>query len=525
VAEIISDQRNMNQKEPHSLALLLADGSAWQVIPGHDEAVPVVQALGQVMQMKAEERSGRPLVVVTRGHYPAVHLPGGRGPPLICDVGAGAEVSPDLFPIQVSRLALCLARAVLPRGVLLHGALAERDGAGILLAGPGTVGKTTASNRLLPPWRSLCDDTTLVLPDAEGHYWAHPWPTWSRFYGGGPGGSWDVQHAVPLRAVFFLQQSADDRAEPVSPAQALSLLAESVPQVSGPMMHGLKEDEERTLRQDWLAAVSDLAPAIPSFILHISLTGRFWEAIEGALSQIPAVKLPTPTTHLSPVAPAAALFTFHGSGATSSPLSVVYTGPSMNPTLRQPDLLTVVPYGNRQARLGDVVYFPSPEKEHAVVHRVVAITPQGLRTCGDNNRTPDDHLLAPSQVWGQVVAAMDGRGVRPIAGGWRGQLMRYQVLMWRKASLAGTRWLHGAYYAVADSGLFSGLVPTRLRPRLFAFRARQRSILRLLMGRREIGHYNPARKRWHITRPYRLFVDTRLLAVSPDKLPWPDDPV
>ena len=216
--------------------------------------------------------------------------------------------------------------------------------------------------------------------------------------------------------------------------------------------------------------------------------------------------------------------TFHGSRFTSSPPSVVYTGPSMNPTLRQPDLLTVVPYGERPVRVGDVVYFPSPEKDHAVVHRVVAITPQGLRTRGDNNRADDDHLLPPEKVMGQVVAAMDGQGVRPIAGGWRGQLTRYQVRLWRKASLASTRWLHGAYYALADAGLFRRLLPARLRPRLFAFQARQRTILRLLMGRREIGHYDPARKRWHITRPYRLFVNSRHLPEPPDKPSWTDHP-
>ena len=38
------------------------------------------------------------------------------------------------------------------------------------------------NNDSWPPWRSLCDDATLVVRDASGRYWAHPWPTWSRFY-------------------------------------------------------------------------------------------------------------------------------------------------------------------------------------------------------------------------------------------------------------------------------------------------------------------------------------------------------
>src|SRR5271157_5325799 len=75
-------------------------------------------------------------------------------------------------------------------------------------------------------WRSLCDDTTLVVQDSQGNYWAHPWPTWSRFLDGGPRGTWDVQSAVPLKGVFFLSQAVEDRVESVGPGHAVSLLVE-----------------------------------------------------------------------------------------------------------------------------------------------------------------------------------------------------------------------------------------------------------------------------------------------------------
>ncbi|MBM4430179.1 MAG: SynChlorMet cassette protein ScmC [Chloroflexi bacterium] len=298
----------MSEAARGRLTLTLADGSAWHIVPGHDEARPVVQALGKIMQLKPLDRSGRFLVVVTRGHDPAVVLPADSGVPVICDVGAGEEIAPDLFPIQVSRLALAIARQTQPRGgMLLHGALAEYiphlipsplpDGGGggvrsaVLLVGPGTVGKTTASNRLPPPWRSLCDDTTLIVRDARRQYWAHPWPTWSRFYGNGPGGGWDVQRAVPLRAIFFLRQDPVDRIEPLTAGEALAGLAESVPQVAGSMMIHLDEAEERAIRQEWLASASALAPAIPAYRLHISLTGAFWQEIERVLPDLPAPTL------------------------------------------------------------------------------------------------------------------------------------------------------------------------------------------------------------------------------------------
>jgi len=55
----------------------------------------------------------------------------------------------------------------------MHGALVDYSGSGFVRAGPGTVGKSTASRRLPLPWRSLCDDKTLVVRDRKGRFWAH----------------------------------------------------------------------------------------------------------------------------------------------------------------------------------------------------------------------------------------------------------------------------------------------------------------------------------------------------------------
>ena len=68
--------------------------------------------------------------------------------------------------VNLLRLSLIFAREAQARGgALIHGALAERNGHGVILAAPGGTGKTTASNRLPAPWRSLCDDATLVVRD------------------------------------------------------------------------------------------------------------------------------------------------------------------------------------------------------------------------------------------------------------------------------------------------------------------------------------------------------------------------
>jgi SynChlorMet cassette protein ScmC len=165
----------------------------------------------------------------------------------------------------------------------LHGALAEKDGIGVILAAPGGRGKTTASDRLHAPWRSLSDDTTLVVRDLQGNYWAHPWPNWGRFLRGESSGTWDVQNAVPLKGVFFLSQAAENRVESVGPGHAVSLLVECAEQTSHVMARGLSKEETRALRLERFNNLCAVARVVPTHVLRISLTGAFWQEIEQTL--------------------------------------------------------------------------------------------------------------------------------------------------------------------------------------------------------------------------------------------------
>ena len=186
--------------------------------------------------------------------------------------------------VNFVRLSLIFARqAEACGGVLIHGALAEWDGKGVILAAPGGTGKTTASERLPAPWRSLCDDTTLVVRDPRGQYWAHPWPTWSRFLEGGPGGTWDVQRAVPVAGIFCLTRATANRVVPTGPAQAVSLLGEYAKQASTCMPLGLCQAAVRALHLQRFENLCALARAIPAHVLHIGLTGAFWQELERTL--------------------------------------------------------------------------------------------------------------------------------------------------------------------------------------------------------------------------------------------------
>ena len=188
----------------------------------------------------------------------------------------------NLEVTQMERIASFVARAALRHeALLLHGALAEYHGSGFIMAGPGTVGKSTASRRLPSSWRSLCDDMALVVRDDKGQYWAHPWPTWSRFHYGGPGGSWPVEQAVPLRAVFFLSQSRSDRLEPVNTTQAAALLLESAVNLARSAFSPIPNSQSPV--RVGIRAARSLASAIPAYSLQLSLDGRFWEEIERVL--------------------------------------------------------------------------------------------------------------------------------------------------------------------------------------------------------------------------------------------------
>jgi len=170
-------------------------------------------------------------------------------------------------------------------GIFFHGALAEWSGIGVILSAPSGTGKTTASNRLPVPWCSLSDDTTLVVRDAQGVYWAHPWPTSSRFSSGDTCASWDVQRAVPLRGIFFLSQSDDDKVKPVASAKAAILLLESSDQPEYLMIKEQNEGEPRALRLQRFDNACSLARVIPAYILNLSLTGDFWYKIEQVLDE------------------------------------------------------------------------------------------------------------------------------------------------------------------------------------------------------------------------------------------------
>jgi signal peptidase I len=402
--------------------------------------------------------------------------------------------------IAMMRVADVLARDAQRHGaVLVHGVLAELDGVGVVLAGTSQVGKSTAARRLPAPWRALADDTVLIAPDTGGGYRAHPWPTWSRFFDGeaevgDENGSWDVQSPVPLAAVFFLSQAAEDRVEPLEhTAQATALLVDCVEAVSRGLVRDLTPDAARGVRLEALANVEAIVAAVPAFSLEVSLTGEFWRLLERVLDRSPGSVPP-------------------GADTTRA---FVYTGPSMNPTLAEPQLLETEEPSGAPIRVGDVVCFRSPKDGVTVVHRVVEAGPAGIRTRGDRNPEADPWLLRPEDILGRVVGTRRGAGTGRVVGGRAGVAVAGLGRLRLALGGAARRVFRGAYRGVAGTG-----VPARLWSRVAGPAAWQEIVRfgsgplaehRLYLGERPIGRYDRLQRRWVVDHPYRLVVDVGAL--------------
>ena len=168
-------------------------------------------------------------------------------------------------------------------GFLLHGALAVYHGDGVVFVGASGSGKTTISQQLIPPWQSLCDDVTLVVREPQGTYWAHPWPTWSRFQNGGSGGTWNAQQAVPLKGIFFLARGQRTQITPVGIGQAVCLLTASTAQVSAGIVRNISKEQGDMVRLQSFGNVCAFAQKVPGHLLHLSPSQIMWQDIEKVL--------------------------------------------------------------------------------------------------------------------------------------------------------------------------------------------------------------------------------------------------
>ncbi len=183
-----------------------------------------------------------------------------------------------LFPVYEA--AICRG------GLPLHAALVEHNGRGFLLVGRSGVGKSTACRRLPPDWNVLGDDLALAVRTSNGGFRVHPLPTWSAVRIGSNEQEWNIKQSVCLAAIFFLVQAAEDIVTPAGKAMATVILNDAAMTIFHALQAGPGLHEKSPLFGNVFSNAAAMVQSVPSYVLRLSLTGRFWEKIEGVPGQV-----------------------------------------------------------------------------------------------------------------------------------------------------------------------------------------------------------------------------------------------
>jgi hypothetical protein len=189
----------------------------------------------------------------------------------------------------------------------------------------------------------------------------------------------------------------------------------------------------------------------------------------------------------------------------------------MRPILKPGDRLQVICYDRQRIRRGDVVVFIPPGGTAKIIHRVVSTGSRGIKTQGDNCNQVDQWVLSPDRILGRVVYARKENRRRRVFGGSLGHLLGVTIRTINGIDQRVSGLLHPAYEWSARRGMFRRLLPAQMTPRVISFARPEGTELQLLMGRWLIGRRLPGRSRWHIRRPFRLFVDENSLLENPTR--------
>lgn len=202
-------------------------------------------------------------------------------------IGGLGKVSHREDRIEQMRLAMLpFYEAVTSQGGLpLHAALAEIGGQGVLLAGVSGAGKSTCCRRFPLPWRILGDDMAIVAPCEDGTFRGHPLPTWSAVKAQAVERPCVLRHSVPVRAIFFLVHSDSEHAVPMGGARAALSIYSAAMQVFMSVDSSANIPGGSAYTRNLFENAAAMAAAVPAFVLHVSLRGRFWECIENALEE------------------------------------------------------------------------------------------------------------------------------------------------------------------------------------------------------------------------------------------------
>ena len=168
-------------------------------------------------------------------------------------------------------------------GLPLHAAMVSRGGMGVLLVGAEGAGKSTCCRRMAEEWTVLADDGVLIVPGNGSSYAAHPLPTWSELIMGQSERTCTVEHGVPLSAIFFLEKASQDEVVPLGQGHASVTINASASYVARQGWKKPNPVQDRCLKTMIFDNSCRIAKTVPSFLLRVSSSGKFWKPMEQAL--------------------------------------------------------------------------------------------------------------------------------------------------------------------------------------------------------------------------------------------------
>ena len=280
--------------------LTFANGQAWDILSS-EETLPLLHKLASIMELKSCKPSGSPKIIFAKEDALKEELKtdwkmrdlglvklwsNNETLDVICENKCEYD-DPALDYIKICQSLYPVYKRVQDEGgIPLHAALVEKDGNGVLLAAPGETGKSTCCRRISGGWKALSDDEALIVRDRHGRYFAYPFPTWSDYIERNSAKTWNVQQHVPLSAIFFLEQAPKDEVIPIGSGKAAILINQSATNVLQRGWRNLDRSEETAFRMKLFENSCALAKEIPSFILKVSMTGRFWDEMEKVLTHV-----------------------------------------------------------------------------------------------------------------------------------------------------------------------------------------------------------------------------------------------
>jgi len=157
-------------------------------------------------------------------------------------------------------------------GIPCHGGLLDWGGRGILIAGASGTGKSTLCRRLKTSATVLSDEETLIVRDAHGQYWGHPFPTWSRLIDDpDTPRTWPVQKAIPLGAIFFLFPSSRGAYIPIGAGEAAGRLTRLALEKSVRIKSIQENDDLVDLKMRLFENACTIASRVPAAKMKVSL--------------------------------------------------------------------------------------------------------------------------------------------------------------------------------------------------------------------------------------------------------------